>query len=229
MNSNDIYYQKYLKYKKKYTELKNSTEAKNSNLEEFDTNSYLEKLFEKHQEGFNAYNRDLNVNEGEHVNQTYGIVLNDCLDKLITDLGIGENDVIYDLGSGIGNVCFKLSLTTKAKSIGYEIVKSRHDIGVKINEEFSKLEGMNGKVTLLNENFSKLQNTTNDATIIFADSIMFPKETLELVENIALNSPNIKYIVSMKSMHEMDSFEFVEQKSCSASWATSQYNIYKKK
>ena len=218
-----MYKRKYIKYKKKYLNKKYLLSVENLKNSQ---NEYLDKLFSKHQIGINTYLRTEEIDD-DHVQLTYGYVLNDCVDKIIDKLEINESDVFYDMGSGIGNVCFKVSLSTGAKSVGYEIDKGRHNTALNINLDFEEMDGMKGKVELNNENFSVLENVENDATIVFADSIMMPNETLKLIENIALQSPNIKYLISMKKMPESSNLEKIYHDECSASWNKSEFNVYK--
>ena len=229
-----MYKNKYLKYKKKYSDLKlslvNSNKFKNIVNNSYlagsmvDENKLLSELFEKHQTNKNLYARD-----SDNQFLTYGYIENNCIDNIIKKLNINENDVFYDLGSGIGNVCFKISYSTKAKSCGYEIVDSRHEVAENINSDFSKIKDMNNKVSLIKDDFTKIKNGLNDATIIFTDSIMFSKELLKKVEDLAYSSPNLRYLVSMKKLDNSDKFEYIETSSCEASWGNSQINIYKKK
>jgi|TARA_Y100000813_G_C24145208_1_gene344431 hypothetical protein len=228
-----MYKTKYLKYKKKYIDLKNNSEsnvlfkniANNSNLisSMIDENTYLENIFNKYQEGKRLY-----AESSPGLYLTYGYIKNSCIDDIIKKLEINNNDVFYDLGSGIGNVCFKISYSTNAKSIGYELVESRHEVATNINNELSLSENMKDKVKLFNDDFTKLKDGIDDATIIFTDSIMFSDSLLKQIENMAYSSPNLRYLISMKKLPKSDKFELLETASCEASWSTSQINIYKK-
>jgi len=210
-----MYKSKYLKYKKKYYDLKLEENNKKNN--------YLDNLFKKHQGKKSLYAESTST-----LFLTYGYIKNSCIDIMIKKLNISKDDVFYDLGSGIGNVCFKISYSTNAKSIGYELVKKRHDVAIDINKEFSLLKNMENKVELFNEDFTKLKNGINDATIIFTDSIVFSEDLLKLIENIGYQSPNLKYLISMKKLNNPTNFELIENLPCEASWSTSQINIYKK-
>jgi hypothetical protein len=211
-----MYKIKYLKYKKKYNSAKIEL---NEN-----TNNYLENLFEKHQGKKSLYAESTPTKF-----LTYGYIKNSCIDIMIKKLRINKNDTFYDLGSGIGNVCFKISYSTNAISKGYELVESRHNVAKDINNEFSLISNMENKVKLFNEDFTKLKNGIDDATIIFTDSIVFPDNLLKLIENIAYLSPNLRYLISMQKLDDPLNFELIENVPCEASWSTSQINIYKKK
>ena len=96
-------------------------------------------------------------NQNQNIKNSSKISIEEAYKILNLDIkkNISKDDVFYDLGSGIGNVCFKISYSTNAKSIGYELVKKRHDVAIDINKEFSLLKNMENKVELFNEDFTK--------------------------------------------------------------------------
>ena len=216
-----VYINKYKKYKYKYKKLK-----RGGNL--LKMNSYLDNLYKNIIIKYNipANSRD-NLLKGSHIYQTYGTILNTSIDDMITIIGIKQDDIFYDLGSGIGNVCFKMLLSANVKkAVGYEIVASRYKLANYIKDAFIRdYPQYDGKVQFKLQNFSKLLDKGKlDATILFTDSIMFSIETLKLVVNIANQCPNLRYLISMKKipfLHELKNIE------CIASWGKSQYYVYR--
>lgn len=199
-------------------------------LSDNETNQYLKNLYSlvKSQMVYSPYESEENI-EGEHIYQTYGTINDSSLDELIFLLNIDEYDIVYDLGSGIGNVLFKLALSSGATKLrGYEIVGNRYRLSKLIlNELSSDFPFLKKKIKFYQKDFSQLANSNFplDATIIFTDSVMFQKYTLEVIVKIARKCPRLRYLVSMKSIES----PFLDLKSkiyCDVSWGDSQYYIY---
>ena len=202
----------------------------NNNLNDKEINKYLKNLYSlvKSQIVYSPYDSEENI-EGEHIYQTYGTINDSSLDELIFLLNIDEYDIIYDLGSGIGNVLFKLAISSGANKLrGYEIVGNRFRLSKQILNELSKdFPLLKKKIKFYQKDFSQLSNSrfSLDATIIFTDSVMFNKNTLDLIVRIARKCPRLRYLVSMKSI-ESPFLDFKSKIYCDVSWGDSQYYIY---
>ncbi len=58
---------------------------------------------------------------------TYGEINVGSVQKLIDHLQLGTNDVVYDLGSGVGKMVLQVAMTTSVrKCVGIEMAPSRH-------------------------------------------------------------------------------------------------------
>ena len=217
-----FYKNKYKKYKYKY-KYKHLTGGDSNKINYYLDNLYTNAII-KYDIPANSKDHSLS---GNHIYQTYGTILNSSLDNMIKIINIKQDDIFYDLGSGIGNVCFKMLLSANVKkAVGYEIVKPRYKLANHIKDAFlMDYPRYNGKVKFKLQNFCELLKRGKlDATILFTDSIMFGIETLKLVVDIAKQCPNLKYLVSMKEIPFLDPLKKVE---CMASWGKSQYYIYK--
>lgn len=199
-------------------------------LSDKEINQYLKNLYSlvKSQMVYSPYESEENI-EGEHIYQTYGTIDDSSLDELIFLLNIDEYDIVYDLGSGIGNVLFKLAMSSGTKKLrGYEVVGNRYRLSKQIQKELSKdYPDFKHKIKFYQQDFSVLANSQFplDATIIFTDSIMFSYKTLDLIVEIALKCPRLRYLVSMKSIQN-PLLKFQSMIYCDVSWGDSQYYIY---
>lgn len=242
MSYNDLYKKRYLKYKYKYM-LQIKLQRQSIGISQSkpfvggaaidSDNQYLDSLYNSVQESLDVKRDDDNADiSGPNVFLTYGTVTNKCIDDMINHLSIGPDDIFYDFGSGIGNVCFKMAMTAGVKkSMGIEISGSRVTIANAILERLRKEREdiQNKEIGFIEGNFVDYESLgmLNDATVIFTDSIMYSQETLEILESIAANSPNLRYFVSMKSSFNNKILEHVERRDCRASWSMSQYNVYR--
>ncbi|CAO4372722.1 unnamed protein product [Caenorhabditis nigoni] len=72
-------------------------------------------------------------------NETYGATTTQQMKHLIDQLGVKKDDVIFDLGSGIGQlVTFAASYANVAKAYGIETCDLPVDIAAKISENFQR-------------------------------------------------------------------------------------------
>jgi hypothetical protein len=60
---------------------------------------------------------------------TYGEIMPTAIDRLVEHLRMGEDDVFYDLGSGVGKVVLQVALRAPIRRVvGVELARSRHRI-----------------------------------------------------------------------------------------------------
>ena len=136
-----------------------------------------------------------------HVYLTYGTISQEGVAQLISDLRVGPDNVFYDLGSGLGQVCMQVFQEAKVrKSVGIELNEQRHNLA-KLNEKRSTgARGLFRELLFRNENFA--ETDFSDATVIFCASITFSYETLFLLAEKAARCLRLRYFVSMKRLRE---------------------------
>lgn len=119
----------------------------------------------------------------------------------------------YDIGSGNGKLLIHLSLITNFENYtGIEIVELRHKYAIKINESISQ-----------NVNFicrDVLEVDISDASFIFLDDLMFPKDLRFKVIN------NIPKDCHYLSVWQNDNDEFIEEWSLGVSWLETEMKFY---
>lgn len=145
-------------------------------------------------------------NEKNKVYLTYGEILYPSLTTVIDYLEINDQDVFYDLGSGIGKVALHFFLKTPIKKAsGIEAAEARQNSAQKIyrqvKEEFPELYA-NGR-TLTSQCGNFLEVDISDATIIYTCSTCFGEELLKNLGAVFDQCPNLKYVVSLKAIPQV--------------------------
>lgn len=159
----------------------------------------------------------------QHIYLTYGTISDEGIKKLLDDIHkLNSEDVFYDLGSGVGNVCkYVFENTNVGKCVGIEYDKDRYSI----SKELEKTVGARQMIFKQGNFFDR---DWSDATVIFTDSIMFSDDTLRKMINKAKEKcKNLKYFISMKKLPENDYLTYIKTENIKVSWGTSTYNIYK--
>lgn len=179
--------------------------------------------------GFISYEPgEKEAGEKKKVYLTYGEMLYPSVSKIINYLGdINENDVFYDLGSGIGKVGLQFFLRTPVKKVrGIEYSKTRNkyaeQVYQKVHQEFPEL--VSGRtLDCINGNF--LEQDISDATIIYACSTCYSEDLLkDIGKMIDEQCPNIRYIATNKVIPTKLPFDCALEVECS--WDKTKWQIY---
>jgi hypothetical protein len=181
--------------------------------------------------GFISYEPgEKEAGEKKKVYLTYGEMLYPSVSKIINYLGdINENDVFYDLGSGIGKVGLQFFLRSpvkKARGIEYSATRNKYaeQVYAQVQKEFPELVA--GRILdCINGNF--LEQDISDATIIYACSTCYSEELLaDIGKMIDAQCPNIRYIATNKHIPNKLPFDRALEVECS--WDKTKWQIYGK-
>ncbi len=194
--------------------------------------NYLNELYNPI-DGYIQYTPELLKEASEQqVALTYGEILPESLAIIINKLDIKENDVFYDLGSGVGKVALQFCLTTPIhKSYGIEALEIRHKIAeqayIDIKKKLPDLF-INKSLQSMHENFlfCELENPS----IIFMDSLCFSDDTIKQLSKVLNNIPTIKYVISLKAI-KLNHLKLKEKITLKFSWSqgnTTTVHIYAK-
>lgn len=161
---------------------------------------------------------------------TYGEIPYDSLQIILDSEHIGPNDVVYDLGSGVGKMITQTYLNTSAKKVvGIEQSPSRCAGADALFKKLKQTDAYqvrrkNGKARRTIE-FRKgdfLKANLDDATIIYMCSTCFPPELLtKLVEKFEkINKLGLR-VITLKELpdHELHGFRFERHYSLPMSWS----------
>jgi len=202
-----------------------------SNPEEYDQlcQEYMSALYQGIS-GFISYEPgEKEEGEKSKVYLTYGEMLYPSVNKIINYLGdINENDVFYDLGSGIGKINLQFFLRTSIKkACGIEYSETRNkfseQVYAQVKQEFPEI--LAGRtLDCINGNF--LQQDISDATIIYACSTCYSDELLaDIGRMIDEKCPNIRYIASNKQIPN-NRIPFDRALEVECSWDKTHWQIY---
>lgn len=159
--------------------------------------------------------------EKKKVYMTYGEILYPGINRIMDYIGdIREDDVFYDLGSGVGKIALQFFLKTpvkKSRGIEYSETRNNSAIGVykQVHQEFPELF-QGGKRTLdcINGNF--LEADIADATIIYAASTCYSEELLaDIGKMITERCPKVRYVVTLKPIPSKVPLDKVFEVECS--------------
>jgi hypothetical protein len=174
------------------------------------------------------------MSKKDHVYLTYGTISKKGVRQLLKDIPLSANDVFYDLGSGIGNVCMQVFQESRVKKcVGIEYDIERHNHALEDAREASDVSDVSDvskretgrDLQFRNENF--MQSDISDATVLFTDSIMFSLKTLRQLETkVRASCPNLRYFVSMRKLPKSTALSYNHMRYVPASWGKSHYYVY---
>ncbi|UMM44364.1 hypothetical protein L5515_019523 [Caenorhabditis briggsae] len=137
--------------------------------------------------------------------ETYGATKTEQMKHMLDQLKVKNDDVIFDLGSGIGQlVTFTASYANVAKVYGIEKCDAPADIAARISENFKRLMKFFGKIPspfeFIKGDFTEPANKESivkKATIIFANNWLFGNELMrDLREILHLCAPGTRVVVT---------------------------------
>ncbi len=230
------YKDKYLKYKTKYNELKKELkELKNSQQGGYDDTSIIEyrKKLEKLYPSiiFDGSNNNSNTNKiNSQNNTTYGEMNYDGI-KIINDKFNVSNqfDTFIDIGSGRGKLVLWYAIQPNiTKSIGIEIVESRHKDAIKLKEQLGHPD-VTKSVELICKDFMDINFSSlikpNSKVLIWMSNLCFsPTITDKIFSKIVKDFPKGTVICCSKETSNTG-VTLIEKITVPMSW-TSNSNVY---
>lgn len=137
--------------------------------------------------------------EAENIYPLYGEILYSSLCKVIQELDIQPDDIIVDLGSGVGKIPMQFFLTTEVKkAIGIEGFSKRHRGAMQAREKLEEASPLLFKagrnLIFIEGNF--LQQDLSSATIIYI--ACFDETVLEELAVLLQKCLHLKYLISLK-------------------------------
>lgn len=128
----------------------------------------------------------------------YGEILYTELEKIIKTLNITDQDIFYDLGSGVGKIPLQFFLTTPVKkSVGIEGFPKRHQGALlafqEVHQDFPILF-KERQLIAIEGNY--LEQDFKDATIIFV--ACFEESVLGSLTKLLQECDNLKYLISLR-------------------------------
>lgn len=210
-----------------------NTETTSEQIFEFEQlcQKYLTALYQG-VSGFISYQAgEKETGEKSKVFLTYGEILYPSVELIIhhiqSKIGITKNDVLYDLGSGVGKVPLHFFLKTPVKkAMGIEASEKRHHLAEKVyhqvKQEFPELFEGGRQLESKTDNF--LTADILDATIIYTCSTCFNEELLADMGLMMDKLPNLRCIVSLKALPLKMPLESVLEIECT--WDKTKCYVY---
>jgi hypothetical protein len=191
-----------------------------SKAEPADSKAYLQMLYEN-SAGYSIPDEEQRfiLQEGGH--PQYGEIPYDSAAHILADLKLSQNDVFYDLGSGVGKLVLQAYLTTPVKrSVGIELSKTRFNIANSRHKQtiLDDHTTPGRDLIFLHQNIRTA--TLSDATVCFLSGITFPPPLVQTIMDrlSALQHP-VK-VVSILPLPEHAQFKLIKTYQLPMSWAS---------
>lgn len=184
-------------------------------IEQIINNTYLD------ENGFSICGDEREYIEKSGGNPTYGEILPSSLAQLIQKLELTKNDILFDLGSGVGKVCIQVALSSPAKAVGIELSKTRHKLAQKMKQKLidegiltdhNKLEFIEGNIT---------NYYLGSGTVFFMCSTCFSDELMNTLTQQFEKIPHSIKIITLRSLplEESSNIELKDTLSLPMSWS----------
>lgn len=168
---------------------------------------------------------DLINPSGRKISHTRSLVYGELtwpgVERLAKALELGENDVFYDLGSGVGKVVIQVAMTVPVKkSIGIELTKTRYQGSVDALAQIKKQGLLITKCQFRNE--SLMDSSLGDATAIYVASTCFTDSfMLKLTRKLAAYNKPMRFVTLRDLGKRPPQFKYIKQIKLHATWSKS--------
>ena len=150
---------------------------------------------------------------------TYGEILYESYLEILNYLNLGPEDVLCDLGSGVGKVVMQTALDSRVgKCVGIELSASRSASAGKALERLKTLEPhAASRCQFVEEDFLKADLA--GVTAIYMCSTCYPLELMQqLVDKFLELKPGLR-VISLKALPQNPRLEMVKQFSLKMTWS----------
>lgn len=148
----------------------------------------------------------------------YGELLPAATAKLFDHLELTEDDVLYDLGSGIGKIAIQAAITTTVKRVvGIEMMPSRHEIACDVLSEVEGRDMLTADVCELWQG-DFMRSRMPDATIIYTCSTAFPVDLIDRLADKVARLKNVRKFVTLQELEPTRRFRRTALLRLDTSW-----------
>lgn len=171
--------------------------------------------------------------KGHHVQQeiseVYGEILYESAEKILSQLTMTQEDVFYDLGSGLGKVVLQVFLTTKVREVcGMELIPNLHQQAstalTNLRQDFPELF-MNGRtIQLMESDFMTV--TFDTASIVLIGSPCFHPTMLTTLGDRIEETHCIHTVCSLRPLLTLKRLALKKMLPVECSWDTAMCYIY---
>jgi SAM-dependent methyltransferase len=169
-------------------------------------------------DGFAIPADDARVVSRSRGSPTYGELMPTATLRLLQHLQLGRDDVLYDLGAGVGKLVLLAALTTPARRVvGVELSRRRVDAGAQAlaAARRARLPGAT-RATLRHGDMLKID--LGDATVIYTCSTAFSTAFMGRLTRRLAKLPRLHTFVSLQDLDPHPAFVETETLRLDASW-----------
>lgn len=179
----------------------------------------------------NIQGHGVNDRQDKNVSETYGEILYESVDKLLSDIPLSDQDVFFDLGSGLGKIVIQVFLTSPVKeACGIEIIPELYAQSLmaaeKVQHELPGFYEKERKLTFLLGSFLDLPLTK--ATVILMGSLCFSPKLLGAVGEILDGLPHLHSVFSLRPIHTLKRLSLKKIIRIQCSWDVALCYVYQR-
>ena len=180
--------------------------------------------------GFSIDDTERKMIEDAGGNATYGEITPEALGQLIDYFKLAQQDVFFDLGSGVGKVCVQVALTTPATAIGIELSPARYQMAQQAKEALMsrKILTKANKLQFYEQNI--LDADLSKGTVFFTCSTCFSDALMQtLTQKIASSGKHVR-VATLRQLPENQYFALDKVFNLKMTWSeNSPVYVYKQK
>lgn len=180
----------------------------------------------------NTRGQGVNQRQEKNSAEKYGEILYESMNALLLDLNMNEEDVFYDLGSGLGKVLVQVFLNTKVRECyGIEVIPELHEQAVAIENRLKKElpEFYADERNIIFKLGSFLHIPLHKATVVLIASPCFTFTLLKALGDIINQTSSIHRVLTLRPLTNLSHFYFEKTSRIECSWDTALCYIYKRK
>lgn len=158
--------------------------------------------------------------------QAYGELSAESALRLLRWLAPGEDDVLYDLGAGVGKLVLQAACATRVgRAVGVELSRHHHAVATGVLDALLARVGpeLGARVSFVRGDLREVDLA--DATIVYACSTCFPDEVRAALAAKALAAPRLRALVSTRALPPPweERFELLGRVRVRTSWSDSEH------
>jgi hypothetical protein len=148
----------------------------------------------------------------------YGEINYQSLNKLLTHLKLTSNDVLYDLGSGVGKVVIQAALASPVRSsVGVELSTARYqDALLALDNGASWDKKIHERCKFINADM--LTVDLSSATVVYTCSTAFSLGFMKKVTDYLASFKHKFRLVTLQELPDSRHFELVDRIKLNMSW-----------
>lgn len=169
-------------------------------------------------DGFDIPRHDVRAVARSKGSSTYGELMPSSTLRLLTELDLGSDDVLYDLGSGVGKLVMLAAATTPAaKVVGVELARSRCEQATRAFTKASEL-GVPGLRRAAIVHGDLLSVDMRDATVAYTCSTAFSSAFMRKLARRLAELPRLRLLASLQDLDPHPAFVPLRVLRLDASW-----------
>jgi len=164
----------------------------------------------KDKSGFGIPSEETEIIRARGGAPTYGEISYKAVDTVLNDLFITDEDVLYDLGSGVGKMVLQSYLSFPFKKVvGIELSTKRLSQSVEAKNLLKEQGLMNPKraILFLQEDFT--ESDIDDATVVYLGSTCYSSDLMNtLVKKLSKLKKGLR-VITLKRLPDSEEYDFV--------------------